>query len=196
MKQQKDQQKPNPWKTLSSKVMYQNPWMLVREDKVITPGGSEGTYTVIESKPGVHIIAEADDKKIFLIKSFRYPTQRWTHEIPGGGIEPGDTPLQAAKKELEDELGYLVKKWTQLGSTQPSNNGLMIDKDTVFLAQGLRPVATHHEAAEAIEKLEPVPIAKVFDMVRAGDVNDGQTLSALLHYKLWLEHGQGTGISR
>ena len=97
----KPEKNNNPWKTLSSKLALDTPWLKVREDKVITPGGEEGQYYVIESKPGVLVIAETNQKEIYLIENFRYQLREWRWEIPGGGIDDGDTPLEAAQKELK-----------------------------------------------------------------------------------------------
>ncbi len=181
------QEDVNPWKTLSSRTVYKNPWLTVREDAVITPGGSEGIYSVVESKPGVLIIAQTEADEIYLIESFRYPLQAWRLEIPTGGVEPGDTLLEAAQKELEEELGFKADSWELLGDTYPSNNGPLNDHNPVFLARKLQAVPTEHEAGEAIRPPRAIPYAEVLNMVRRGELTDGQTLSALLHYLLWRE---------
>jgi 8-oxo-dGTP pyrophosphatase MutT (NUDIX family) len=177
--------KQNPWKTLSSRIAYQSPFLTIREDKVITPGGSEGMYSVVESKPGVLIIALTDADEIHLIESFRYPLQDWRWEIPGGGIDEGDTPLEAAKNELEEELGLRANTWDQLGDMYPSNNGPLNDHNLVFLARDLHVVANHHETGEAIRPSKAVPWKKVLTMVEQGQLTDGQSLGALFHYMLW-----------
>jgi len=177
----------NPWKTVSSKIAYQSPWLTVREDAVITPGGGEGVYSVVESKPGVLVIALSDDHQVYLIESFRYPLQAWRWEIPGGGIDEGATPLGAAQNELAEELGFTASTWTQLGDLYPSNNGPLNDHNFVFVAQDLQPVETHHETGEAIREPQAFAVTEVFKMVRDGVLTDGQSLGALLHFKLWLE---------
>ena len=180
-------QDDNPWKTLSSRIAYQNPYITVREDKVITPGGSEGIYGVVESKPGVLIVAQTDNDEVYLIESFRYPLQSWRWEIPGGGIDDGDTPLQAAQKELAEELGLQADKWDQLGDMYPSNNGPLDDHNVVFVARDLHAVQKHHETGEAIRPPKAVPWREVLAMVQRGELTDGQSLGALLHYLLWRE---------
>lgn len=79
-------------------------------------------YSVVESKPGVFVVALTENKEIYLIESFRYPLQAWRWEVPGGGIEDGN-PLIAAKNELAEELGFEAATWTRLGDMYPSNNG-------------------------------------------------------------------------
>lgn len=176
----------NPWKKVSSKIAYQSPWLTVREDKTINPGGKEGIYSVVESKPGVLVVAITRENEVYLIESFRYPLQAWRWEVPGGGIDEGDSPLQAAQKELEEELGFRAERWTQLGDMYPSNNGPLNDHNYVFVAQDLDPVDTQHETGEAIRPPKAFPIPRVFEMVRSGELTDGQSLGALLHLRLWL----------
>ncbi|HET7301958.1 MAG TPA: NUDIX hydrolase [Candidatus Saccharimonadales bacterium] len=180
-------QADNPWKKVSSRIAYQSPWLTVREDKIINPGGEEGLYSVIESKPGVIVIALTERREIYLIESFRYPLQAWRWEIPGGGIDGNTAPLKAAQNELAEELGFTAKKWTQLGDMYPSNNGPLNDHNYVFVAQDLQKTATHHEAGEAIREPQAFSIQDVFKMVSDGELTDGQSLGALLHFKLWLD---------
>jgi 8-oxo-dGTP pyrophosphatase MutT (NUDIX family) len=180
-------QSDNPWKKVSSRIAYQSPWLTVREDAVITPGGKDALYSVVESKPGVLVIALNDQNEMYLIESFRYPLQAWRWEIPGGGIDAGTTPLSAAQNELAEELGLKAQTWTQLGDMYPSNNGPLNDHNYVFVAQQLQETTKHHETGEAIREPQVFPIQDVFKMVTNGELTDGQSLGALLHLKLWLE---------
>lgn len=177
----------NPWKTLSSHIAYRSPYLTVREDKVITPGGNEGVYSVVESKPGVLVIAQTSNDEIYLIESFRYPLQAWRWELPGGGIDQGDSALVAAQKELQEELGLSADIWEQLGDMYPSNNGPLNDHNFVFLARGLHAAPHRHETGEAIRPPRAVPWQEILNMVRLGKLTDGQSLGALLHYLLWRE---------
>lgn len=177
----------NPWKTISSKEAYRSPWLTVREDKVLTPGGSEGIYSVVESKPGVLVVALNENNELYLIESFRYPLQSWRWEIPGGGIDEGATPLEAAQNELAEELGFTAKTWTPLGDMYPSNNGPLNDHNYIFVAQDLQATPQHHETGEAIRPPQAFPVEEVFKMVQDGTLTDGQSLGALLHVKLWLD---------
>lgn len=177
---------PSPWKTLSSRIAYQTSSLTVREDKVITPGGSEGVYSIVESKPGVLVIARTDSGGIYLIESFRYPLQAWQWEVPGGGIDPGEThPSRQPNKSWERNLAYGPTHGEQLGDMYPSNNGPLNDHNFIFLARGLHVAEEHHETGEAIRPPKLVPWPEVLNMVRRGELTDGQSLGALLHYSLW-----------
>lgn len=183
MKQNDD----NPWQTLSSKIVYQNPWMKVREDKVITPGGTDGIYGVVEAKSGVFIIALTDDEKIHLIESYRYPMQRWQWELPTGGIEAGMKPLTIAQHELAEELGVTADSWEQIGVFGPSYNGYLNDEEYVFVAKGLHFGEAHHEAGEAIRATKTVSLSEVMQMIKDDQLPDGQTLAALMQFVVWRE---------
>ena len=169
--------------------MYQNPWMTVHEDKVLTPSGKEGIYGFIESKPGVFIIALTEDNKIYLIESFRYPTQKWQWELPTGGIEEGATPLESAKNELAEELGMTAENWIRVNTFGPSSNGFMNDVQEVFVAEGLhRSEEKHFEEFEAIRAAKAVTVEEIMTMIKNGRLTDGQTLAALMQFFTWREH--------
>jgi 8-oxo-dGTP pyrophosphatase MutT (NUDIX family) len=180
----------NPWKTLDSKIVYQNPWITVHEDKVIHPGGGEGIYSVIDAKDGVLVIAEDADKNIYLMEAYRYPIKRWVLEAASGGIEPGDTPEICAQKELQEELGLTSNDWTALGGFAPSYGGAMADRQYVFLARNCVEGEHNREPGEAIRAVKKFTRGELFQMVKNGTVEDGQTLAGLLHYKMWIEENE------
>jgi 8-oxo-dGTP pyrophosphatase MutT (NUDIX family) len=180
-------QDDKPWKTLSSQTVYRDdPFLDVRKDEVIRPDGSEGVYSVIESKSGVMVIAQTDQDELYLIQSYRYQLQDWRWELPGGGIDSEDaSPLDAAKRELEEEMGLWADTWEQLGDAYPSNNGAMADRNSIFLARDLRATPRHLDGGEAIRAPKLIPWQEVLDMVRRGELTDGESLAALFHYQLW-----------
>jgi 8-oxo-dGTP pyrophosphatase MutT (NUDIX family) len=179
------QQNNKPWQTLSSKVMYQNPWMKVHEDKVRMPNGKEGIYGFIEEGSGVFIIALTENNEIYLIESFRYPTQEWQWELPEGGIDPGTTPLETAKNELSEELGMIANKWTSLNKYGPSHNGFMQDVQYVFVAEDLRTGKEHRGDFEAIRATKAVSLEELVVMIQEGSLADGQSLAALMQFVAW-----------
>jgi 8-oxo-dGTP pyrophosphatase MutT (NUDIX family) len=179
----------NPWQTISSKVVYQNPWMKVYEDAVRMPGGAEGIYGFVDGKPGVFIIARTDGGDIYLIESFRYPTQQWQWELPTGGIDVGTSPLEAAKNELAEEAGLTAETWTHINTYVPSHSGLMKDVQYVFVAEGLRAHTGKErpEELEAIRAVKAVPYEEIMTMVKEGLLADGQSLAALMQFAVWCE---------
>ena len=92
---------PQPWKTLTSREVYKNPWMRVREDVAEMPNGRTTIYGVCELGACVGVLPFADDDRVCLVRQYRYPARenhRW--EMPTGGIHAGETPEQAAQREL------------------------------------------------------------------------------------------------
>ena len=88
----------NPWKILSSEIKYKNPWMRIREDKVITPLGTKGIYGVMESNDSVMIAVLNEKKELYLVRTFSYPAASWNWELPGGGGFSPHGPGTAARQ--------------------------------------------------------------------------------------------------
>lgn len=179
------QQDYNPWQTISSKQVYQNPWMKVIEDKVRTPNGKEGIYGFIEGGTGVFVIALNQTEEVYLIESFRYPMQKWQWELPSGSLDAGSTLLEAAKNELAEELGMTAEKWTLLNTCTPSHNGFMKDAQSIFIAEGLKDGERHLGDFEAIRSVKSVSYTELMSMIQKGSLTDGQSLAALMQFVAW-----------
>jgi 8-oxo-dGTP pyrophosphatase MutT (NUDIX family) len=175
-------QKPSPFKTLSSRIAYENPWMKIREDKIVRPDGSEGIYGVLESNDSVAIVVVNDREEIGFNRIFRYPIQEWKWELPGGGGE-GDEAAEASRRELMEETGIEAETSIVLGRTRVCN-GFMTEYQSNVLMTGL----TYSEAtdkAEGIDTFTFYSIETIDEMIQNGDIDDGQSLAALYQYKLW-----------
>lgn len=127
----------NPWQTLNSNIVHQNPYWQARQDRVIRPDGQETDYYLVERGDYVIVIALSEDRKnIFMIRQWRYPLNENSWEIPAGFIDQNETPLQAAQRELKEETGLAAKKWLELGKGHVSP-GLTSQSYYIFLAQDL-----------------------------------------------------------
>lgn len=175
----------NPWKQLSSKIVYKNQWFSVREDETEKPGNRRGIYGVLETAPSVFIVALTEDKEVYLTGLFRYPTGKYGLEVPAGGSDYEDL-LGAAKRELQEEVGLRALKWDKIGEFTPLN-GIANEVSHVFLAQDLEETGTEIDPNEGIMEIRRVSFEKVFDLVRSGEISDGQSISALTFAKLHLE---------
>ena len=175
----------NPWKTLSSKTVYQNPWIRIREDAIVRPDGSNGIYGVMESKDSVVIVAMNENNEVYLIRSFKYPVLSWSWGLPGGGGED-EEPEVASKRELAEETGIIANKWISLGSTRVSS-GLMTERMTVLLARDLsfgdRPIA---DDTELIAEGKFVSFNEVDKMIERSEIDDAQTVTGLYLTLRWL----------
>lgn len=168
----------NPWKKISSKIVYENPWFKVREDQVEKPGNRTGVYGVVETPPSVFIIALTENNEIYLTGLFRYPTGKYGLEVPAGGSDNEDL-LEAAQRELLEEVGLKAKTWKKAGQFTPWN-GISSEVSHVFIAQDLEETGTQIDPNEGILEIKKVDFTKVFDLIKSGEISDGQTISALV----------------
>lgn len=140
----------NPWKTKTSRVAYENPWIRVREDQVIRPDGGPGLYGVVEIRPSIGVVATNDRDEIVLVGQWRYSVNRYSWEIPRGGSHPGETDMMAvAQRELAEEAGVHASEWLRLGAVDVCN-GVADDVQTLFWAKGLSPTEQNLDPEEDI----------------------------------------------
>jgi 8-oxo-dGTP pyrophosphatase MutT (NUDIX family) len=172
----------NPWRTLSSRTLYRNPWLTLREDKVIRPDGAEGIYSVVEVQPSCGIVAINDENKIALVGQWRYVHNRYSLEIPTGGSEQDETPLDAAKRELLEETGLTARDWTALG-TIDNSNGATTDVAHLFLARNLTTGPAVPQGDEQIE-LRWMSFADAVLSVMNGEITESVSVAAILKVEL------------
>lgn len=169
----------NPWKTLSTRIAYENSWIRVREDQVIRPDGGSGIYGVVEIRPSVGIVALNERDEIVLVGQWRYSVNRYSWEIPRGGSNQGETDMLAvAKRELAEEAGLLAQDWRELGSVDVCN-GVADDVQTLFLATGLS--ATDRQ----LDPEEDITVAwhsfdEAVNMVMDGRITEVCSVAAIL----------------
>jgi 8-oxo-dGTP pyrophosphatase MutT (NUDIX family) len=173
-----DELTENPWRTLSHRTVYRNPWLSVREDSVIRPDGTEGIYGVVEIPPSCGIVAIRDDSQIALVGQWRYVHDKFSLEIPTGGSEAGETPLEAAQRELAEETGLRAGQWTGLGSIDNSN-GVTTDVAHIFLARDLRSGPAAEFGNEPVE-LRWMPFADAVRAVMAGEITESVSVAGIL----------------
>ena len=175
----------NPWIQHGSKVILENQWWKIIQDKVTRPDGQPGEYNIVETPGSITVVALTDEQEVILIDQFRYITSSNSLEAPGGGMD-SDDPLAEAKRELREETGISAKKWTGLGTIQPLN-GLVRETMYLFLAQDLDLSQEAPEKAEAIAKVLHVPFPDVIEQIKNGTIDDGPTIFAVFKAALYLE---------
>lgn len=169
---------------MSSKIIYKNQWFSVREDEVEKPGNRTGTYGLVEITPSVLVVPINDLGETYLIGLFRYPTNKYSIEIPAGNTD-GQEPLEAAKRELLEETGLTARKWQKIGEVTPYD-GISTEIDHVYLARDLQQTNQQLDKDEGIMEITRVPFEKVFDLIKSGKISNGQTIIALSLAKAYL----------
>jgi len=171
-----------PWRRTASRLVYATPWMRVREDAVITPAGAATTYSVIDTGHCVGALPFVDPDTVLLVRQHRYIAGRVTWEMPTGGVHAGETPEQAAHRELAEEAQVAAATLEPLGAYHTSKS-VMDETAHLYTATGLSPRPTAADDDEYI-RAEPVPFARLLDWIRSGEVVDSMTIIAALRVAL------------
>jgi len=170
--------------TLSSREVYRNHWMRVREDEILRSNGDKGIYGVVE-KHDAAIILPIDRGRVWLVEQFRYTIEERALELPQGGWEMEiDSPETLARGELKEETGLEAAEMIRLGELWVSY-GFAKQRQHVFLASGLTETANQPDAEEHDMTVCSVSIAEFEEMMRSGVIRDNCTLSAWALYLLW-----------
>ncbi len=178
------------WKTLKSREIFKTPYLNLTEDLVRTPGGKEIKYAYYgKGVKTVGIIPVLKDKKIPLIYQFRYPHKKYSWDLPGGKVDDGEIPKEAAKRELKEEMNIDATRFILLGkfATSPGSNALV---SHIFLALDSRISNDRddevYDDTEFIQEMKLFTLEEIMAMVKKGEIYNAQTVLCLLLYKEYL----------
>ena len=170
----------NPWTTLRSRPVYDNPWISVREDDVLRPDGSPGIYGVVHFKNrAVGVLPVDADGRVWLVGQHRYPLGRFSWEIPEGGGAFDETPEETARRELREETGLIAGRIEPIATSHLSNS-VSDEIAYVFRATELSHGPSDPEGTERIE-VRAFVWEEAWSLLRRGEVTDSMTVIALLH---------------
>lgn len=173
-------------RTLSTREIYSNRWLRLREDQIERSNGARGIYSVVDKDPCAVIIPIQGDT-IYLIEQFRYTIQERALELPQGGWETSDVePEQLARGELREETGLVAESMICLGPMWIAY-GFARQKQYVYLATGLTQQSTDRDPEEHDLVLRTATVSEFEQMLVDGVIQDVCTIAAWGLYRLWKE---------
>jgi ADP-ribose pyrophosphatase len=176
---------PRPWKTLDFEVLEKCRVFEVGRKRVRSPRtGDEHFFYTIGAGDWVNVVPVTSDDQIVMVRQYRHGCEEITLEIPGGMVDPGENPAEAAARELLEETGYRAREVSPLGVVNP-NPALFANRCYTFLARDVERVAEiRDDGGTEATVVELVPRAELHDRLRAGDIDHALVVAALLWFEL------------
>ncbi len=178
-----------PWKTLTSNVVLDTPWIKVTHHNVVNPGDQLSTYSTVHFKKlAIGILPLDNDYNTWIVGQYRYPLKAYSWEIPEGGGDRDVDPLESAQRELLEETGIKAEEWTEIQTLHLSNSA-SDEYGIIYAAKGL----SFHEAnPDDDEELEvrKIPFDELYQMVEDKTITDSLTVVAVLKAKLLMSEGK------
>lgn len=168
-----------PWQVLGKRTLYDSPWIRLAQWAVRLPDGSviPDHHVLDYPRAAVAIVPVGEDGRVLMIDHYRFITGTRGWEVPSGSLDPGESVLEAAARELLEETGHEAAAWDVLGRFHPSNGS----SNQVFHVTTARDLTRRSEPLDRNETLGLAWFApeEVRDMVRRNAIPDGYTLTAL-----------------
>ncbi len=179
----------NPWKILTEKTIYDNPWINLTEYDVLNPKGGKGIYGKVHFKnTAVGVMVLDDELNTYLVGQYRFTINAYSWEIPEGGGPVETDPLESAKRELLEETGLIAKHWDHLLAMHLSNS-VSDELGIVFLARDLQQGQSEPEETEQLV-VKKLPFFEAAAMVENGLITDSMSVAAIYKVQLLLVQGK------
>jgi ADP-ribose pyrophosphatase len=173
-----------PYRVLSSKAIYSNPWISVREDHVLRPDDGTASFGIVDMKAGSTVLAIDRNSEVLLAREFKYAVERESLELISGGIETGESPLEAGKRELKEEAGLEAAEWVDMGVVDPFTTAIR-SANHIFLARDLTEVPRHLDPGEMLDIVR-VPLSQAVQMVMSSEITHAPSCTLLLKAEKYL----------
>jgi ADP-ribose pyrophosphatase len=167
-----------PIEVIHQETIFQGRAFNIRRDKVRYQNGAVASLDIVEHAGAVTILPVDADGHILFIRQYRHAAEKEMLELPAGTLDPGESPLDCARREIREETGFAAQELIEIGEFFLAP-GYSTEYMYVYLATGLYPDTLQGDEDEFIS-LEPIPIARAYDMALAGELEDGKSLAALL----------------
>jgi 8-oxo-dGDP phosphatase len=175
----------SPWKTHSTRTVYENDWITVFEDQVTTPAHTPGIYgRVCMKNKAIGIIPIDEEGFTWIVGQYRYALSEYSWEIPMGGGARNETAAEAAKRELREETGLEANELRAIARVHTSNS-VTDEEGWVFIATDLRQVGAKPDETEALKVIR-LSLDEAIEMVKDGRITDGISMIGLLRVKDFL----------
>ena len=174
----------NPFTLISTKKVYENPWISVREDAVQRPNGSEWIFGIVSIQSGANVVIVDEKNNIYLNHEYAYGLWGYEYRIPWWGIDSWETPLEWAQREILEEVGIIAHEWISLGSFRPLTT-VLDTVEHIFVARDIEHRETEHEDGEVI-KIIKMPYEKALEMVMNSEIVHASSVVAILKAQKYL----------
>jgi rSAM/selenodomain-associated transferase 1 len=161
-----------------SELLAGSPWRVILRDRLRGEDGRETGYSYLAVPRAVFVVPVTAEDELLLVRQYRHPVRDWTLEVPAGSVHDGETPREAAARELSEETGGRARDWRHLTTFYSSSAHLSLRSDA-FLATGVEVGAATPDADEQVE-LVRLPLAQALERARVGGFAEGQTALAIL----------------
>lgn len=169
----------NPWQTLQSEKIYDNPWISLTEHQVINPSGGNGIYGELHFKNiAIGVLPLDEDYNTWIVGQFRFPLKAYSWEIPEGGGLVGTNPEDGALRELQEETGIIAKKLIEIQRLHLSNS-VSDELAILYIAQDLTFGEAMPEETEDLQ-VKKLPFSEVYQMVLNGEITDSMSVATIL----------------
>ncbi len=174
----------NPFKLISTRKVYENPWISVREDRV-EKWSRIGIFWIVTMKSGTAVLIVDDESNVILSREYKYALWRENINLPGGAMDEWESPLECAKRETEEELGYIAQEWVSLWHIHPLTT-LLEQTEYLFLARKITKTKKYDDIWEEIEEIR-LPYEKILDMVMNSEITHAGSVVAILKAQKYLQ---------
>lgn len=168
------------WETIESEYIIQRPWLTARRDKVRLPNGVENDeYYVLEYPDWVNVIAITSEGQFVMERQYRHGLRQTCFEIVAGVIEKGETPLDAARRELQEETGYAGGEWRELMVLSP-NSSTVTNLTYCYIATGVEKISEQN-----LDRTEDIEVYALSEEEVRRLLGNGGIRQALMAAPLW-----------
>jgi ADP-ribose pyrophosphatase len=173
---------PLAWEIRESAIAYSCPGFDIVHEEIRLPDGTGTAFDYVSEPAAVVVLPFTATGEIVVIEEWRQAVKRVNHGLPAGSVEPGERPEKAARRELEEETGYVAESIEHLTTVEPTN-GLANSVHHHFVAHGCRPVGDQHLDGNESIRVDTTPLDDLSSALAADELRDGRSALCLLYYE-------------